>query len=102
MQVVCKETFSDTYRYNWTNSGKVIRVKTFKTASCQTKYQSQNLYPASLAEAGLVFLWGEREIGDYEFYIDGDYVEFGFGFNIKGGTTWAYSNVFWTMSDSDR
>ena len=29
-----------------------------------------------------------------------DYVEFGFEFDIKGGTTWPYSNVFWTAADS--
>ncbi len=39
--------------------------------------------------------------GDYDFYIDGDYVEFGFEFDITGGCDWPYSDVFWDTKKSE-
>lgn len=36
------------------------------------------------------------EGGNQDFYIGSRYAEFGFEFDITGGTDWPYSDVFWT------
>lgn len=38
---------------------------------------------------------------DDDFYVTADFVEFGYSFDIKGGTNWPYSGIFWQGSTDE-
>lgn len=37
--------------------------------------------------------------GDKDFYVDSDYAEYGYAFNIVAGTKWPYSDCFWKQEN---
>ena len=44
-----------------------------------------------------------REVGDDDqsFWLSANYVEFGYSFDIRGGTNWPYSGIFWKGSTDE-
>ena len=100
-RVFYEKNCSSKSRYDWQGTGRVIHVKTFKTANYLTNEDYQRLYARKSGGSWTCVFYG-GSAGDFEYYIDDDYVEFGFEFDILWGKTWPYSNVFWTISDSEK
>ena len=78
-----------------------IRIKTWKTGLYSNK--ATRLYGRKSA-GGIWTCLLDKTDGDHEIYIpdNSGYVEYGFEFDILGGTDWPYSNRFWTAEDSAR
>ena len=100
-QVLYEYPCSTQPRYDWQKDGRAIHVTTYKTGTYVTNMHTQHMYarkPGGKWEC--VF---EPDVaGNHDFYIDGDYTEFGFEFDINGGRSWPYSQPFWSMSDSEK
>ena len=82
-----------------------IRVITDTANAYITKHQKFWARPVTGIEDNGTFKLGDWEClksggnGNMEFLVDGKYVEFGFEFDITGGTDWPYSDVFWKVSN---
>ena len=100
-QVFYEYHCSNKPRYDWQGNGRAIHVTTYKTGSYRTNENTQHLYARKPGgKWTIVFDGGITK--DYDFYIDGDYVEFGFEFDITWGRDWPYSHPFWFISDSEK
>ena len=82
----------------WKTEDK-IRVKTWKTGAYSNKFT--RFYARKNSNSKWTKLLDVTD-GDQEIFIDNDYVEFGFEFDISDGTDWPYSDVFWTAANSAR
>lgn len=84
---------------------KRIHVSTDSAYGYRTKHQKFYARPIrAVKENGEFELGGWEKLmdessGDHSFNISGKYVEFGFSFDIVGGTDWPYSDVFWTIDN---
>ena len=94
---VSLENLPSGYQHYWKASDR-IRIKTWKTSNYLLN--AQTVYARKAGGAWVRVL--HEGNGDHTKYIDNDYVEFGFEFDITAGRDWPYSDVFWTAADSEK
>ena len=95
--IYSKENLPSSYQHYW-KTWNNIRVKTYKTSNYSL--EAQRVYARKAGGSWVCVL--DETNGDHTKYIDDDYVEFGFEFDVVAGRDWPYSGVFWTASDSSR
>lgn len=82
-----------------------IHVKTDTANAYSTKHQKFWARPVTGIESNGKMKLGNWEClcdagsGNQDFWIGSKYAEFGFEFDISGGTDWPYSGVFWKAGD---
>ena len=95
-QIYYESNLTAKRRYYFNTSNQIC-VRTWKT------WQYVNNYTRVYARKDATSKWDvvlDKNEGESEIFIDDDYVEFGFEFDIWGGSKWPYSDVFWTADDS--
>ena len=96
-KIFSQDNLPSGYQHYWKTLDK-IRVRTYKTTNY--KLWAQKVYARKAGGKWVCVL--NKTNGDHTIYIDNDYVEFGFEFDIIGWSKYAYSGVFWTAADSER
>ena len=82
-----------------------VHVKTNSATAYITKHQRFWARTITGVDENGAFKLGKWEClrdagnGNQEFWVGSKYVEFGFEFDITGGTDWPYSDTFWTIGD---
>ncbi len=76
--------------YGRKSSGNWVNLVSWETYAAGSRLSRAHDIPASYS----------FNVFDCTLQIPKDYVEFGFEFDQKDGTSWPYSNVFWTADDS--